>query len=201
MSTTETIQIEGRIDARLHDPERLREEIPEWDDLDDREKYLTTTEYDDLQERGAVDGLDEHELALAQLDLEATDEFVVFNTTCVGLHEILVDNLDPTQTSDEEAAYLALGDDGASGTASGDESLNNEVFRKAVTDHADQGTTLLASTFVDSTEANGFTLDELGLFTSDTGGTNVLLNHSTFASATKDNTKTVTFDVTLSFSA
>jgi hypothetical protein len=201
MSTTETIQIEGRIDARLHDPETLREEIPEWDDLDDREKYLATTEYDDLLERGAVDGLDEHELVLAQLDLEATDEFVVFNTTCVGLHEILVDNLDPTQTSDEEAAYLSLGDDGALGTASGDTALNNEVFRKAVTDHADQGTTLLASTFVDSTEANGYTLDELGLFTSDTGGTNVLLNHSTFASVTKDNTKTVTFDVTLSFSA
>lgn len=201
MSATETIKIEGRIDARLHDPETLRKEIPEWNDLDDREKHLATTDYENLQERSAVDDLDDQELALAQLDLEATDEFVVFNTTCVGLHEVLVDNLDPTQNSDEEATYLALGDDAASGTDSGDETLNNEVFRKAVTDHADQGTTLLASTFVDSTEANGYTLDELGLFTSDTGGTNVLLNHSTFPDVTKDNTKTVTFDVTLSFSA
>lgn len=200
MSATETIQIEGRIDARLHDSETLREEIPEWDDLSDREKYLATTDYEVLQERAAIDDLDDHERELAELDIDLADEFVVFNTTCVGLHEILVDNLDPTQESDEEATYLALGNDGGSGTASGDEVLNNEVFRKAVTDHADQGTTLLASTFVDSTEANGYTLNELGLYTSDVGGSNLLLNHSTFAAVTKDNTKTVTFDVTLSFS-
>jgi len=77
------------------------------------------------------------------------------------------------------------------------------VYAEPVTDVADNGKSLLASTFIDSTEANGNTLDELGLFSGDPASSSnpevFLMNHATFSPVTKDNSKTVTFDVTLQF--
>jgi hypothetical protein len=124
-----------------------------------------------------------------------------------SLHEYFVDNLDPDNTNTEanvSAGFLGLGTDAGSGTATSDTDLNNRTFEEPVTDVADNGKELLASTFLDSTEGNGNDFDELGLFSGDPANLEnaevFLINHATFAAVTKDSTKTVTFDVTLSFS-
>lgn len=187
--------IEGRIETRLHDVDDLKEAVPEWDDLSKREKYLVTEPPEKLD----FEELDDDERELAEMEVEPVEENLDFNTTCVGLHEYIVDNLDPAQAVDKTASHLALGNDASVAPASSDTTLNNEVHREQVTDHADNGNELLASTFIDSTEANGYGLEELGIFTASAGGD--LLNHSTFTTVTKDNSKTVTFDVTLTFKA
>jgi hypothetical protein len=118
------------------------------------------------------------------------------NTTVDGLHEYIVDNLDPSQSVDLDASHLAVGT-GTTQPASGNSSLNNEVFRVATTDDSDNGATLFTSTFLDTSEANGNTLEEVGLFTASSGGT--LLNHSLISSITKDDETTATIDVSLTF--
>jgi len=99
---------------------------------------------------------------------------------------------------------MALGTDSATGTGVTDTDLNTRVFEKSVTDHADNGTELLASTFISSTEANGNTLNEIGLFTGDPNNLSssdvFMINHATFSDVVKDDERTITFDVTLTFS-
>jgi hypothetical protein len=118
------------------------------------------------------------------------------NTTVDGLHESIVDFLDPNQSISLSASELALGD-GTAAPASANISLNNEVLRIPVTDSADRGTSLFTSTFLDTSEANGQTLEEVGLVSSPTGGT--LLNHSLIDTIDKNDETTATIDVTLSF--
>lgn len=120
------------------------------------------------------------------------------NTTVDGLHKYIVDNLDPSQSVNKTASHLAVGK-GTSQPASGDTSLNNEVTRVQTTDDSDNGTTLFTSTFLDTTEANGNTLEEVGLFTAASGGT--MLNHALISSITKDDETTATIDVSLTFNA
>jgi hypothetical protein len=140
-------------------------------------------------------------------DVEPEYEDTVYNVTTDALHEYFVDNLDPANTSAEaniDVSWLGLGTNGGGGTTTADADLNNRTYEETVTDVADNGKDLLASTFLDSTEGNGNDFDELGLFSGDpanTGNADVfLINHATFNAVTKDNTKTVTFDVTLTFS-
>lgn len=182
-STQSGFTITGRIDKQVHDVDTLREKYPDWDEMSKQEKLQAVRE------------------------TEAEVEETVFNVTTDRFHEYIVDNLDPSQTSAEDniaSSHLGLGTDAASGTSTADTDLNNRTYNEPVTDHADNGKELLASTFLDSTEGNGNTFDELGLFTGDPANLAnadvFLLNHATFADVTKDNTKTVTFDVTLTFS-
>jgi hypothetical protein len=183
-NTRTPASIVGRIDAAVHDIDALRAATSEpWQSLSDSEKLALTRQVDPV------------------------DEDTVRNVTTDGLHEYFVDNLDPDQTGDATnltASHLGLGTDGGSGTATTDTDLNNRVFSTSVTDHADNDNELLASTFLDSTQANGHDLDELGLYTGDpanlTDNDVLLLNHASFTQVTKDNSKTVTFDVTLQFS-
>jgi hypothetical protein len=118
------------------------------------------------------------------------------NTTVDGLHETVVDLLNPTSAVGVDATDLALGT-GTAAPASTNTSLNNEVGRVEVTEFADQGTTLGTSTFLDTGELNGFNIEELGLVTASTGGR--LLNHSLINTVQKDDATAVTFDVSLSF--
>jgi len=178
-----TLRMKGRIDTKMYDTAQLRASVDDYDALSKQEK-----------------------LDLAR-ESSPVYEDTVYNVTTDLLHQYFVDNLDPDNTSTEAdvaVSHLALGDDGTTGTDSMDTDLNNQVYTEPVTDVADNGKSLLASTFVDSTEANGFTLDELGLFTGDPASSSnpevFLMNHATFSPVTKDNTKTVTFDVTLTFS-
>lgn len=183
-NTDSTLRLKGRIDTQVHSKDDLREAANgDYNSLSKKEKLKLTREVDP--------------------EFEDT----VYNVTTDRLHQYFVDNLDPGQTSAEDniaAQWLGLGTNAGGGTATSDTDLNNRVYEETVTDVADNGKELLASTFLDSTEGNGYTFDELGLFTGDpanlTNADVFLMNHATFASVTKDNSKTVTFDVTLTFS-
>jgi len=175
--------IEGVVKTKIHDVAELKKLYPDWDTLTREEKIEATRR------------------------VEPTDDDLSYNITTDGMHEYFVDNLNPANTDPEanvSASHLALGTDGASGTAETDTDLNNRVFSLEVTSHGDTGDELLCSTFLGSSEANGNTLDELGLFTDDPANLAnddvFMLNHADFAGVTKDNSKTITFDVTLQFS-
>jgi hypothetical protein len=182
-NTDSNLRLKGRIDTKVHDEAHLREAVDDYDSLSKKEK-----------------------MELAR-DVEPVYEDTVYNVTTDSLHEYFVDNLDPGQTSAKDnvsAEWLGLGTNGSGGTATSDTDLNTRTYEETVTDVADNGKDLLASTFLDSTEANGNDFDELGLFTGDPANLAdadvFLINHATFSTVTKDNTKTVTFDVTLTFS-
>lgn len=175
------LTLTGRIKRQTYSTGRLLEQFNNWDELSEQEKYnkLQTVTADDVE--------------------------TVYNVTTNNFHEYLVDNLDPGQTKSLNATWVALGTDSSTGTSSDDTSLNNEVFTKKITDHSDNGNVLLASTFVSSSEANGSTLNEIGLYTgdpenSDTDDDIFLINHATFSDVRKDSDNTITFDVTLTFS-
>lgn len=181
--TTSELGIEGRIDKRVYDTAQLRDSFDSWDTLTKTEKLELTRE------------------------VEPIEEETIWNVTTDSLHQYFVDNLNPDNTDPEanvSASWLGLGIDGGSGVNTSDADLNNRVYSEQVTSHSDNGKELLASTFLDSGEANGNTLDEIGLFSGDPANLAnadvFLLNHATFTSVTKDNSKTVTFDVTLTFS-
>jgi hypothetical protein len=180
--TNSGLRMQGRIDTQIHDKGDLREAADDYDSLSKREK-----------------------MELAR-EVEPEYEDTVYNVTTDLLHEYFVDNLDPGNTSAEanvNAGWLGLGTNGGGGTTTADTDLNNRTYEETVTDVADNGKDILASTFLDSTEGNGNTFDEVGLFSGDPANLSnpevFLINHATFAAVTKDNTKTVTFDVTLTF--
>jgi len=182
-TTNTLLDVTGRIERKTHDIASLRESVDSWDTLSKEEKLAASREVEPI----------------------ASDE--VYNVTTEGLHKYFVRNLDPDNTTAEaniSLAWMGLGTDGVSGTSTTDTDLNNRTYQETITDVADDGTTILASTFVDSTEANGNDFDEVGLFSGDP--TNLsnpdvfLINHATFATVTKDNSRTVTFDISLQFS-
>ena len=182
-NTDSGLRLQGRIDRRTHEVGHLKTAFPQWEQLSKEEK------------------LD------ASRKVKPVAEDTVYNVTTDALHEYFVDNLDPDNSGPEanvSVEFLGLGTDAASGTAQTDTDLNTRAYEEPVTDIADNGDELLASTFLDSTEGNGNDFDELGLFSGDpanlTNAEVFLINHATFAAVTKDSSKTVTFDVTLQFS-
>ena len=183
-NTNGKTRFDGRIDRKTHDVSDLKSAYPDWDEMDDEEKLQATRK------------------------VEPVDQDTVYNVTTDALHEYFVRNLDPDNTDADanlDVGWLALGTDGGTGTATSDTDLNTRTYEETVTDVANNGKDLLASTFVDSTEGNGNDFDELGLFTGDpnnaSGNSDIfMMNHATFSTVTKDNSKTVTFDVTLTFS-
>lgn len=181
-NSNSTLSLTGRIDRKTYSDSTI-DDIDSWGSLTKSEKLdkLRTISPDDSE--------------------------TVYNVTTDRLHQYFVDNLDPENTttkSNLSVEYLGLGIDAGSGTATSDIDLNNRIYSETITDTADNGKDLLASTFIDSTEGNGQTFDELGLYTGDPQNLSqesvFLMNHSTFSPVQKDNTKTVVFDVTLTFS-
>lgn len=176
------LDLTGRIDRKTYSTDELRQKYDLWETFSDKKK-----------------------LSLIRGEEPDTEE-TVYNVTTERYHEYLVDNLDPNITTDANvnAEFVGLGVDSASGTATSDTDLNQREFDKQVTDHADNGNELLASTFVSSTEANGFTFNEIGLYTGDPANLSTsgvfLINHATFSDVAKDSDRTITFDVTLTFS-
>jgi hypothetical protein len=182
-TTDNSLRLSGRIDTTVHNEADLR---------------ARTDDYDSLSK--------EQKMELAR-DVEPQYEDTVYNVTTDALHEYFVDNLDPGNSSasaNVSAAWLGLGVNGGAGTSTSDTDLNSRTYEETVTDVADNGKDLLASTFIDSTEGNNNDFDELGLFSGDpttlSNNDVFMLNHAQFATVEKDNTKTVTFDVTLTFS-
>lgn len=197
------MRLQGRIDTKVHDVEELSESVPNWDGLSEHERHLVVRDPKTID----FSGLSEFEAELAETWVEPTDEESFYNVTTDRVHQYFVDNLDPTQTDPKDnldASWMALGNDGGSGTATSDTDLNSRQFSKQVSDHSDNGKELFTSTFVDSSEGNGFTFDEIGLFTGDPSNLAnadvFMINHAAFGGITKDSSNTVTFDVTLLFS-
>jgi hypothetical protein len=167
-STTTT---EENILCRTHDLPTLQDKYPDWGEYSRPERHHLT----------------------AQTPAETVS--IHRNITVDGLHESIVDLLNPSSSNTPAVSELALGD-GDSPPVSGNTSLNNEVERIAVTETSDRGTSLAVSTFIDTGQANGETIREVGLV--DSGGT--LLNHALVTPIDKDDETTATIDVTLSFS-
>ena len=172
--TKDTIAATGRIDTKTYD----------------------VSPPEELSEEAKLEWLRDH---------DPVDENIDYNTTLFGMHEYFAINLDPTQELEEDITHLAVGDDDTAPDSENEE-LNNEVFRKGVTDYSQNGNTILASTFIASDEANGNTFREVGLFAGgaepgDAEYPERMWNHSTIADIAKDDTRTITIDVTLEFSA
>lgn len=181
-NTESNFEIMGQIDRQTHNIDSLKHQYNGWDDMSKLEKLN----------------------ASRKVEPDETD--TAYNVTTTNLHEYFVNNLDPNQNGVKdnlEISFIALGETSGSITEN-DNDLNNRLYEERITDVADNGTELLTSTFVDSTEANGEVLNEVGLYTGDpdqrSSDSVFLLNHANFADVTKDDSKTLTFDVTLSFS-
>lgn len=196
--------IAGELTISVHDLDDVREDVDDWDDLGKYERWLVLRDPDDVDVDALgydAHGLDreraEELLARSPPDAEVEE---TTNTTVDGLHEYIVDNLDPAQARNEDCSHLAVGtDDTAPSTA--DSSLGAEVYRTEITDVIDNGKDLTTSTFLDSTEANGNTLAEVGLFTDTSANNGTMLNRATITKIVKDDTKTATIDVELQFRA
>lgn len=183
-STSSGFRLKGRIDTRVHETEDLR--------------HAADGDYNSLSKKEKMD-------LARQVSPTYTD--TVYNVTTDSLHEYFVDNLDPNQTGPKDnitLAWLGLGTGGSTAVATTDTDLTTRTYEESVTDVSDNGKDILTSTFLDSTEGNGNDFDELGLFSGDPANLGdadtFLVNHATFNTVTKDSTKTVTFDVTLTFS-
>lgn len=174
--TTAQIRATENVHVRVHTLQRLRDRWSGWDANPKWVKRL-------LAGRTPPDDEQHHS-----------------NTTTVGLHELIVDNLHSGTEADETASHLAVGVDDTD-PSSGDTELAEEVARTEVTDDSNNGTSLFTSTFFDTSEANGNQLSEVGLVTSDAGGSDVLLNRSLISAIDKNDETTATIDVTLTFEA
>lgn len=173
MSTQSTLMVSGRVDTNVYDEEQLP---ADWDSLSDSEK---------------MNRLD---------DVEPSESYTTHNTTVDGMHTYFARNLNPNDSINLGATHLAVGNDDATNPSTTDTSLNNEVFRTSASSYTQSGSDLTVSTFIDSSEANGYTLKELGLFAG-SGSGDRMWNHSLIANIAKDDSRTITFDVTLTFTA
>lgn len=152
--------------------DRLRETWPGWDDnpREIKAKLLQRTDPDECVEER--------------------------NTTTIALHESIVDALNG-QAAGVTVSHLAIGD-GTATPASGNRQLNNQQGRYPVTDQSDNGDSLFTFTLLDTSEANGINIEEIGLTTGTSGED--ILNHSLIGTITKDDSSTASIEVTLSFS-
>lgn len=171
-----TANVSANIEVRTYSTEDCRAAFPWWDDLDDEEK---------------LEALDTGRVVPEQV---VTDR----NTTCIGLHELLVDILDDSQVNpDDWAMDLAVGNDDTTVPASSDTSLNNKVDQTSVTEYADESDQLRTRTFLSTNVANGYELKEVGLIADSR-----LLNHSLLTThINKDSSTEATVTAILSFAA
>jgi len=154
------------------------------------------------EERGLdYDALDnEQKLDLAR-GVDPEREHGTHNITTNELAEYRVANLLPDENRNETLEYLRIGDDNTD-PVRGNGSLNNERAVTAITDVVNRGRDLYASTFLDSTEANGVDIIEVGLGSRAqvSDADHLLANHALLDSTIqKTEQKTAVIDVTLQF--
>lgn len=183
-SIEETVESAGQVRVAMYDAKACQALHPHWEALTKQEKLAfvrVATETGSLRPVAT-----------------STDT----NTTCTGLHQFTVDALDASQPTPSSPDFLALGRDGTSPKSETDTVMDDHVDDVLVTSFTDEGSQVRITTFVDEGEANvdvdaGETLSECGLVAPDG-----LHNHSALSTNyAKDNTKTLTIEVTLSFSA
>lgn len=186
-------EVRGYVTVTTYDTDEVYEYIPEWDDRDALESRLDRSFEDE------PDPLDAARIA-------ALREFVPYetrerseNTTVADLHEYLVDHLDVNQSVTAlSASHLALGTDNTSPSVS-DSSLGAEQYREGFDSTTDAGNDLESTTLLDENEGNGYTYEEVGIFTAASGGT--MFNRSLISSTPKNSDNTATFEVVLQFRA
>lgn len=157
----------------VFDSDILRYYYPEWDALTKTERYTLLRNHVPWQFRA--------------------DQ----NVTCVEMHRWLAQEINPEINIEDEVATLFLGDGGTT-TSSSDTALNNKVGDIDITDSEYDRSNEEShfNTFIDSTELNGNTLNELALVSDD----DRFLNHAGIDPAVdKTNTKTLIIEVILGF--
>lgn len=123
-----------------------------------------------------------------------TSEIVENLVTASGRGLLLDIILGVTQT----LAAVALGDNAAAVT-DGQAALSNETGRFQLTSMSRSGSVMTVRLFLGTNQGNGPTYREAGIFNALTGGT--MLNRITHTDKTKDNTKTLTYLITISLSS
>lgn len=169
------LDIDGVVELRTWSAATLRTEIEDWPRLSDAEKAQALRE--------------------AELNRYRTS-----NIALNGLLEYIPASLAPGESVSATVSHLGLG----TGTTDPDPSntaLNEEVYRIGVGEADTDGTDLLVSTFLSQTEANGYTITEVGLV----GGRSEsapLLTHAVLDTADqieKNTDMVVTINYVLSF--
>jgi hypothetical protein len=137
-------------------------------------------------------------------EAEPEQVYETHNTTREEFHSEIVEALNGN-SPDLTVDSLALGDSTlATADVADDSPLGNELFRKGVTDSFVSGTTFTASTFIDSTQANGLVLEEASLVSEQSNNdlpvNRFLVNDPSGLLDPKENDSTVTIDVELTVS-
>lgn len=181
--TNTTVDIHGEITANVYDNSRLKKENNQWNLLSQDEKMEVLESESPTKTRHSC------------------------NVTTVDLHEYIVRDLHPGKTSPADnitASHAGIGDDASSGVVSSNTNLNNLLVSKQILDHIANGTTLTATFLLESSEANGKAIDEIGIASGDL--TNIssnndvfLLNHASFTEIQKNNKNSITFTIELTF--
>lgn len=157
---------------------------------------VTTAVYD-IDESDGWNELSDKEKLHSLKQREPEETYTTENITLRGMHIYFAQNLDDTQSVNESASYLAVGNDNT-GPSVDNTTLNNEVFRKSVTDYTQTDNEVTTSTFIDTDEANDYTFREVGLFSGQLE-TDIMWNHAIINDVAKDISRTITIDVTLTF--
>ena len=102
------------------------------------------------------------------------------------IKQMIIDHLKSTYK------YFALGT-GTTPDSSNDTALENEVFRKEITEIEESATSVLFRCYLATTEANGYTLTEFGIFDSASNGR--MLFRKVFGGITKTEEIEVWFEL------
>lgn len=181
--TNTTVGIHGEITANVYDNSRLKQETNQWQSLSQDKKIELLTSQSPLKTRHSC------------------------NVTTVDLHEYIVRDLHPDKTSPADsitASHAGIGDDAGSGVVSSNTNLNNLLVSKEILDHVANGTTLTTTFLLESSEANGKAIDEIGIASGDLNKISnnndvFLLNHASFTEIQKNNKNSITFTIELTF--
>lgn len=155
--------------------------------------YRIRSDWERLSERQKLSALRSPATEIQPIQTDSAQ-----NTTCIGLDEYRVANLNEAENANEPISELALGTDDMP-PAHGDRMLTNEHAWTSVTEFRSEGQTLTTSVFLAKAEANGesgttVTLTELGLYAGP-----YLLNHSLFTPIEKSSQKAIVFEIDLTF--
>lgn len=162
---------EDNVEIKVHDVEKLRQIFDSWDSFRKEKKI---------------------ELIRS---VKPEEEYSTHNITCVGLDETIVDLLDESNQMTESASDIAVGDDDSTAPSHSNTSLNNKVGELEISTFEDQGSSLLMSAFADSSQLNNYVIKEAGIITEE----DTLLNHADITNVDKTSSKTMTIEITLSF--
>lgn len=182
-SSVDGVGIKGEVTASVYDVSVVKQQYEDWNTLSQSEKYTILTSY------------------------TPETEIHSCNVTVTDLHEYIVRDLNPTNTSAADnitASHAGIGDNAGAGIVSSDTNLNNLLVSKQILDSVSNGTTLTSTFLLESTEANGKSINEIGIASGNltnigTDSSVFLLNHASFTTIEKDNKNSVTFTVELTF--